>query len=460
MQLTIVGGGGFRVPLLYRALAGDPASPVDHLVLTDSDATRLEVVSRVIAGLGDSPRPHVRTTTDVGSAVDGADVVVVAIRVGGTSGRVRDEEIALRHGLLGLDSVGAGSLAHGLRAVPVARALAALIAERAPHARVINLTNPAGVITRAMHDRLGDRVIGVCDTPMRLVTRVATAIRHPIHEFDYVGVNHLGWLRSAIVNGRDVLPALLEAEETLAGIPEARMLGQDVVESLRALPIEYLYYYWYEREAGARLRSREPRGRQVHIQQRTFFDAAAANPPLAAALWEAAVRERADSRGERGNGAAPRTSATPGGTDSGVVLPLLRALSGSAPPAWIILGVRNLQAGRRAIAQLPDDALVEIPCLVNPEGIHPRPVAPVTCEMAGLMTQVSGSEELALRAATEHDPVLALRSFACHPLVDSLSVARSLLDEYCAADPALAAAIGGSPAVGGGNHSAGRSVAR
>jgi len=446
MQLTMIGGGGFRVPQMYRALAGNDG-PIDRLVLTDTDERRLAVVGDVIRGLaaGTATALEVRTTTDVGAALDGADFVFSAIRVGGTRGRVGDEEIALRHGLLGQETVGVGGLAYALRTVPVARTLAAIIDERAPGARVINFTNPAGIITQAMRETLGDRVIGICDTPIGLVNRVGAAIGRTVEDFDYVGVNHLGWLRSAIVGGRDVLPALLEADAVLGRIAEAELFGHDVVASMGALPNEYLFFYWSAREAVARIRGRETRGRYLDGQQEAFYAAAAAEPWRSAELWRAALGEREATYGgeAREDPRARRAAAEIAlGGYQPVALQLMETLAGRAEPSYMILDVANAYAGRRAIAQLPDDAVVEVPCLVDADGVHPRAIAPVSSEMAGLMVQVKACDELVLRATAEREPALALRAFAAHPLVDSLEVARAVLAEYCARVPGVAAAIG------------------
>ncbi|MEU3502027.1 6-phospho-beta-glucosidase, partial [Streptomyces hundungensis] len=148
MRLTILGGGGFRVPLVYGALLRDRApGRVTEVVLYDVDAARLHAIGRVLAerayGIDDAPR--VRTTTDLDEALRGADFVFSAIRVGGLEGRAADERIALDEGVLGQETVGAGGIAYGLRTVPVAVEIARRVKALAPDAWVINFTNPAGL---------------------------------------------------------------------------------------------------------------------------------------------------------------------------------------------------------------------------------------------------------------------------------------------------------------------------
>src|ERR1700712_5446685 len=159
MKLVILGGGGFRVPLIYRALVRRRELGIDEVVLFDVDLGRLAVIAAVL-----EPAPGIRITlTDsLAQALTGADVVFSAIRVGGAAGRVRDERRALRIGLLGQEAVGAGGLAFGLRTLPVVLHAAQIQAEVATGAWLINFTNPAGLFTQALTSLLGGKVIGIC----------------------------------------------------------------------------------------------------------------------------------------------------------------------------------------------------------------------------------------------------------------------------------------------------------
>ena len=200
MKLTILGGGGFRVPLVHGALVrDDSAGRVTEVVLHDLDEQRLRAMSQVLtqAGAGIGHAPTIRATTDLDEALRGADFVFSAIRVGGLAGRTLDERVALDLGVLGQETTGPGGLAYALRTVPVAVDIARRTREVAPNAWFINFTNPAGIVTEAMQGVLGDRVIGICDSPIALARRAigALGIDQADTEIDYVGLNHLGWLR-------------------------------------------------------------------------------------------------------------------------------------------------------------------------------------------------------------------------------------------------------------------------
>ncbi len=427
MRVAILGGGGFRTPLLAGALAGSGPT-VDELVLQDVAAQRLTVMGSVLAGSGVAAS----TTTDLDAALDGADIVFAAIRVGGLDGRVRDERNALDLGVLGQETVGAGGLSYARRTLPVADAVAARIAERAPRAWTISMTNPAGMVTRVMGRRLGPRVVGVCDSPVGLIRRACAALGvdpgPSLASFadhvrpDYVGLNHLGWLRSLSVDGTDRLPGLLADPDALMRTEEGRLFGADVLQALGAIPNEYLYWYYAHDEALAGVRAAgRTRGEHVRAQQEAFYTAAAQAPADAARLWRAANDERNRSYfAEVREGARDDADVAAGGYET-VAVALAAALTGG-PPTRLVINVRN----GALVPALDPDAVVETVCRVDTAGAHPEPVAPPTGHQLGLMAAVHASEAAIEQAALTGAAAAALRAFVLHPLVGSLGAARAL----------------------------------
>ena len=444
MRLTILGGGGFRVPLVHGALLTDRSDRrVDEVVLHDTDAGRLAAIGHVLAQraqrhTGDAPAPTVTATTDLDAALAGADFVFSAIRVGGLEGRTADERVALNLGLLGQETTGPGGIAYGLRTVPVAIEVAERVRALAPDAWVINFTNPAGLITQAMQSVLGDRVVGICDSPLGLAKRAAAALGHPLDrlEIDYSGLNHLGWLQGLRLDGRDVLPELLADPARLGTIEEGHLFGAEWLQTLGALPNEYLYYYYFTRDAIASITgSAQTRGEFLLRQQADFYAVVGDSPERAWPEWDRVRRERnatymQESRDEEGR---ERDEAdVEGGGYEGVALALMAAIARDEP-ARLILNVRN--AG--AVAGLPDDAVVEVPCTVGAAGPRPTVVSPLPGHALGLAQQVKAVDELVIAAATEGSVARAVEAFALHPLVDSVSVARRLLAGYRERLPAL-----------------------
>ncbi|MEU9467390.1 6-phospho-beta-glucosidase [Streptomyces avermitilis] len=442
MKLTILGGGGFRVPLVYGALLGDRAEGrVTRVVLHDLDAGRLTAVARVLAeqAAGDPDAPEVSFTTDLDEALRGADFVFSAIRVGGLEGRADDERVALAQGVLGQETVGAGGIAYGLRTVPVAVDIARRVARLAPDAWVINFTNPAGLVTEAMSRHLGDRVIGICDSPVGLGRRIARVLGADPREafIDYVGLNHLGWVRGLRVAGRDELPRLLADPGLLGSFEEGKLFGPDWLQSLGAIPNEYLHYYYFNREAvSAYSEAEKTRGAFLRDQQARFYEEMKRADSSALAAWDRTRAEReatymAENRDAAGAGERDADDLS-GGYEK-VALALMRAIARDERTT-LILNVRN----RGALSVLDSEAVIEVPCLVDANGAHPVAVDPLPGHATGLVCAVKAVEREVLSAAGSGSRTTAVKAFALHPLVDSVNVARRLVDGYTSVHPGLA----------------------
>ena len=444
MKLTILGGGGFRTPLVYGELLRDRAQPrVDQVALYDPDGDRLAVVGALLAQMasGDPDAPSVTTSSDLGAALDGADFVFAAIRVGGLAGRVADERVALDRGLLGQETTGAGGLSYGLRTVPVMDAIARRIREVAPSAFVLNFTNPAGIVTEAMQAELGDRVVGICDTPSGLGRRVAALSGvDPDEVFcDYVGLNHLGWLRRVLHHGVDVLPELIADPRRLRQLEEGVVFGPDWIQALGSIPNEYLYYYYCNRDAIASIAAASStRGESLLSSQTAFYAGLRADPTHGYERWQQAVDARSAAYMAEAKAGKPGSSTlTPPDRAeqlgyAGVALNVMAAI-GRGERTQMILNVRN----GSAVPGLPADAVVEVPAVVDGNGVRPLATAPPDLHQLGLMQQLKHVERLVIRAARTGSVTDAVRAFALHPLVDSISVARELLAAYRQAIPEL-----------------------
>lgn len=439
MRLVIMGGGGFRVPLVHRALRRRPELGITELVLCDLDGARLATIGRV---LEPDPAIRLRLETAPAEALRGADFVFSAIRVGGAAGRVADERRALSAGVLGQETVGAGGLAYGLRTLPVALELARMVADLAPRAWLVNFTNPAGMITEASRAVLGDRVIGICDSPVGLIRRVCRALDVPEAELrtgrltpDYAGINHLGWLRSLRRDGRDLLPDLLASDAGIESFEEGRLFGAPLLRALRAVPNEYLHYYYNTADVLAALGAGPTRGEFLQQEQGDFYAAAAADPAAAARLWEAARRRREESylAESRSPEQARDERDLAGGGYEEVALELMGALSGG-PTASLIVNVANGDT----LPELPADLVIEAPCRVDSTGARPAPAPALELHQLGMIASVRAAERAAIDAIRTGSYELALRAFALHPLVGSAGIARRLLADLVATEPPLA----------------------
>ncbi|MBF4630991.1 6-phospho-beta-glucosidase [Clavibacter michiganensis subsp. phaseoli] len=443
MRLTILGGGGFRVPLVYSALLRDhEAGRVDHVALYDTDEVRLTAVARVLAeqAAAYADAPVITLHTDLDEALAGAAFVFSAIRVGGMAGRSCDERLGMAHGVIGQETVGYGGISYALRTLPVVMDLAERIRVQAPDAWVINFTNPAGVVTEAMSRVLGDRVIGICDSPIGLARRVLGALGVVGDDvvIDYAGLNHLGWLRGLRVDGRDVLPDLMARPDLIGTFEEGRLFGAEWVTELGAVPNEYLHYYYFKREVRhADQLAAQTRGAFLVEQQGRFYEQLEHRHDVSAlALWERTRLDRettymATNRQSAGMGDRDEDDLVSGGYED-VAIALMRGIAYDQS-ARLILNVRN----RGTLAALDADAVVEVPCVVDAYGAHPVAGTELPDFGVGLVTNAKYVERQTIEAGLGGSRAAAVRALAHHPLVDSVTVARSLLEDAMHAFPAL-----------------------
>jgi 6-phospho-beta-glucosidase len=441
MKLTIVGGGGFRVPLVYGALLEKAERlALDEVVLHDIDAGRLERITAVLDGLAAEygSRLPFRSTTDLDDAIEGADYVFSAIRVGQLEGRVIDESVPLGLGVLGQETTGPGGICFALRTIPAMVQLAQTIAERAPRAWLINFTNPAGMVTEAVQQVLGERAVGVCDSPSGMCRRVAAALGRDPKElwFDYFGLNHLGWLKGVRDQGEEVLGSLLEDDARLEGFEEGRLFGGDWLRSIGMIPNEYLYYFYYAADTVNAIReSPASRGAFLLEQQRRFYDAHGQDRDQAVAAWRATRHDR-----ERTYMAEARVSAGDVGDhvhdeNGGYENEAMAVLEAMALNTRAVLILNT--ANRTSLPFLDERAVVEVPAVVGRAGPVPVASGEVPAHARSLMEAMKDVERTTIDAALTGSSALAIKALALHPLVPSVNVAREIFDGYRARLPAL-----------------------
>jgi 6-phospho-beta-glucosidase len=446
MKLTVVGGGGFRVPLVYGALlAKAERLGLEEVVLHDIDETRLARIGSVLDGLATEHEQRLpfRTTTVLEDAVDGADFVFCAIRVGQLEGRVVDESVPLGLGVLGQETTGPGGICFALRTIPAMTALAETMAERAPQAWLINFTNPAGMVTEAVQPILGGRVVGVCDSPSSMCRRVAAALGRDAGElwFDYAGLNHLGWLKGVRDHDGELLEGLLADDERLESFEEGRLFGGDWLRSIGMVPNEYLYYFYYAADTISALRrSGSSRGAFLLEQQRAFYARNGDDNAAALADWRATRHDRertymAEARAAAGD--AHDHDTTEGGGYEREAMAVLEAMALNTR-AVLILNTAN----RTSLPFLDRDAVVEVPSVVGRAGPVPLAGGEMPAHARALVEAMKEVERTAIAAAQSGSETLAVRALALHPLVPSVTVAREILDGYRAQIPALAEVFG------------------
>jgi 6-phospho-beta-glucosidase len=439
MKLTIVGGGGFRVPLVYGALLDKKERlGLEEVVLHDIDADRLERIGAVLEGLAAERGAQLpfRFTTDLVDAVEGADFVFCAIRVGQLEGRVVDEDVPLGLGVLGQETTGPGGICFALRTIPVMVRLAETMAKHAPNAWLINFTNPAGMVTEAVQPVLGDRVVGICDSPSGLCRRVAAAVGQSADDlwFDYFGLNHLGWLKGVRgADGVQLLDGLLEDDERLSGFEEGRLFGGEWLRSLTMIPNEYLYYFYYAADTVNAIRgSSASRGAFLLEQQRAFYARGGGD---ALGDWRATRHDRERTYMAEARNAAGDDHDHDGDANGGYEYEAMAVLEAIALNTRRVLILNT--ANRSALPFLDERAVVEVPCVVGRAGPVPMAMGQVPAHARALVEMMKDVERTTIDAALLGSRELAVKALSLHPLVPSVTTAREIFDGYRRRLPAL-----------------------
>jgi 6-phospho-beta-glucosidase len=406
MKVAVIGAGSTYTPELVSGLARErDRIDVEDLVLHDIDAERLEVVGglagRMLERAGYTGR--LESTGDLVRAVDGADFVLIQIRVGGQEARLGDETIPLACGCIGQETTGAGGFAKAMRTVPVVLGIADEVRRRsAAGAWIIDFTNPVGIVTRALLDA-GHRAVGLCNVAIGFQRSFARMLDvKPEHVLvDQVGLNHLTWVRAVRVDGDDVLPRLLE--EHGGEIAEQIEIPRRLLDELGAIPSYYLHYFYAHDEVLAEQVGGTPRALTVMEIERGLLDL----------YRDPSLVEKPALLEQRG-----------GAFYSEAAIGLVASLA-TGDEAVHVVDIRN----GGTLEGLADADAVEVPARVGREGAVPLEQAPLAPELLGLVQHVAAYERLTARAAVAGDRVSARKALLTHPLIGQYTPAEHLVDQ-------------------------------
>ncbi|MDH6450254.1 MULTISPECIES: 6-phospho-beta-glucosidase [unclassified Streptomyces] len=412
MKLTVVGGGSTYTPELIDGFARlRDTLPVEELVLVDPAAERLELVGglarRIFAKQGHDGR--IVTTSDLDAGVDGADAVLLQLRVGGQAAREQDETWPLECGCVGQETTGAGGLAKALRTVPVVLDIAERVRRTNPDAWIIDFTNPVGIVTRALL-QAGHKAVGLCNVAIGFQRKFAGLLGltpSDVH-LDHVGLNHLTWetgVRLGGPEGEDVLPKLLtEHGDAIAGDLH---LPRPLLDRLGVVPSYYLRYFYAHDEVVRELRTKPSRAAEVAAMERQ----------LLTMYGDPALDEKPELLAKRG-----------GAYYSEAAVDLAAGLLGGGGSPYQVVNTLN----RGTLPFLPGDAVIEVQAAVGPKGPTPLAVPAVDPLFAGLMAHVTAYEDLALAAALRGGRDRVLKALLAHPLVGQYEYAEGLTDRLIA----------------------------
>jgi 6-phospho-beta-glucosidase len=405
VKLAVVGAGSTYTPELVDGLVRmRELLPLEELALLDVDEERLGILAgmtRRMLDRGGHPA-RVTSTTRLEEAAEGADAVLIQLRVGGQAVRIVDESVPVACGCIGQETTGYGGLAKALRTVPVVLEIARRAREVAPAAWIVDFTNPVGIVTKALLDE-GHRAVGLCSAAMVFQRHFAKVLDVGPErvELDHVGLNHLTWEVGVRLDGEDVLPRLVD--EHADRVAPATGLPAGLVRRLGVVPSYYLHYFYDHDRLVEHQRHHQSRAEEVAEIERRLLELYA----------DERVDEKPELLGRRG-----------GAYYSEAAVELLASLFGRSPSNRHVVNLRN----RGTLPFLADDAVIEVPAAVEPSGLTALPMPQLDPVERGLVAHVSAYEELALDAALRGGRERVFRALLAHPLVGQVDVAEKLAD--------------------------------
>ena len=442
-KVAFIGGGGVRTPLVVFGI-NEAAAQIgaSELVLFDPDRERVEMIAALCRAVvrREGGSLQIRVSDTLEGAVSGADFVLNSVRVGGVPARAHDERVSIQHGYPGQETTGPGGAAMALRTVPIAIEQARQVHRLAPDAWLINFTNPAGLITQAIAEHTAARVVGICDTPTEMLHRIGIALKAAPHEVhcEYLGLNHLGWVRKVTLRGKDVTEDLLANDALLSQLYSVPLFDHALIRALRLIPTEYLFFYYSRQRALAnQLRQGSTRGAEVERLNGAFFQKL--HPLLASGDDEGAVKAYVDYlnvrsgsymalEGEGGSaltGKQTQEHEDPFRAASGyhrIALEVMKALSGDEDQR-VIVNTRN--AG--AIKEIGETDIVEVSCRIRKGVITPEPCGSLPPEVRGLVIAVKEYERALIEAAVTGSEQLARKAFLLNPAIGEWEPSETLL---------------------------------
>jgi 6-phospho-beta-glucosidase len=397
MKIVVIGGASTYTPELIDGLiTRADILGVREVWLVDPNTERLAIVGGFARRMVDhaGAKFRVELTGDRRRAIAGADFVLTQLRVGGQAARHGDEMLGRRHGLIGQETTGVGGFAKALRTVPVMLDIARDIRELAPQARLINFTNPAGIVTEALVRYGGVPVVGLCNNAITMQRSIAKMFNaDPDHvQIEQVGLNHLNWIRTVTIDGADATDRVLEAYIERLRKEEGHLhFPPWLIAMLHAIPSSYLQYFYLESKILEKQASGEATRAEVvmDVERR-----------LLERYSDTHLCEKPPELMERG-GAYYSTAAAA----------LIESL-------WVGDGALHVINTRNngAIPDLPNDVVVELPCRVDMAGATPLGVAPLAPEMHSLTATVKTYELLTVEAAIKGDEQAAMKALLTNPL--------------------------------------------
>lgn len=431
-SVVIAGGGSTFTPGIVRMLLDNvDRFPLRELKLYDNDAERQSVLGDALAILMKEQAPEIAFsyTTDPEEAFTDVDFCMAHIRVGKYAMREQDEKIPLKHGVTGQETCGPGGIAYGLRSIGGMIELIDFMEKYSPDCWMLNYSNPAAIVAEACRVvRPDSKVLNICDMPVGTLRRMSQIIGKTPDELDvrYFGLNHFGWwtsvkdkegteyidqIREYVSENGYLTDVEVETQHMDPSWQKTHKKAKDLLAvNPRYLPNTYLKYYLYPDDE---------------------FEHANANCTYTRA------NEVMDGR-EKEVFTAARTIIEKGtakdnefhiDSHASFIVDLARAIAYNTHERMLMIVENN-----GAIANFPDDAMVEVPCVVGNDGVEPLAQGKIPDFEQTLMYQQVMVEKMVVQAYIEGSYQKLWQALTLSKTVPSAGVAKNLLDDLIEAN--------------------------
>ncbi|EQB37663.1 MULTISPECIES: 6-phospho-beta-glucosidase [Virgibacillus] len=423
LKIVVIGGGSSYTPELIEGLIDNhDVLPVSEVWLVDilEGREKLEIIEALAKRMVEKAGCPIKivATLDRREAIENASYIITQIRVGQLTMRKSDEYLSIKHGVIGQETTGAGGFMKALRTIPVMLDICEDIEELAPDAWLLNFTNPAGIITEAILKHRHVKVVGLCNNPINFYKKFAKDYQVPIKDvsLQFVGINHLIWITDFSIKGISRLNDVLTGTSDSYQAKNIPNMGWDPIflQSLDAIPCSYHKYYYQTDQILAKqleeYKQGETRADQVQQVEQELFTIYA----------DPSTTEKPEALDRRG-----------GAYYSEAAINLIKSIHLDVKQIHTV-NVRN----NGAIPCLPNDACVEVNCLVENHQITPLQTGDIPPQIRGLLQVVKAYEELTVEAAVTREIGTALQALTLHPLIPSAEKAHELLQDMFIANEA------------------------
>jgi alpha-galactosidase len=367
---------------------------------------------------------RVESTTDRREALSGADYVIVTISVGGPKWIHPNRKIAIKYGVnegVG-DTLGPGGVFYAARHVPPILDICHDMEELCPNAWLLNYTNPMAIISWAVSDYTRVKNVGLCHSVQGTASELAKYMDIPVNELSYwvAGINHMAWFLKLKWHGKDVYPILREKfkDPAIYSAPEAHWAGPDMVraEIFKA-------FGYFNTESSVHMSEYTPYFRKrpelfKKFKLKYLFDKD----------W-IKRRQEEDDEFKQLISSNQKFPINHSGEYGSIII--------NSIETGIFSRINGNVKNKGLINNLPEGCCVEVPCLVDKEGIHPCYVGDLPPQLAALNRTNINVQELAVRGIVEKDKTKIFQAILLDPLTSALLTVdetRQMVDEIFEAE--------------------------